>query len=158
MTVCVSTSSPGPWFNKKMSSYQYRKSHCGDNTVVRLSYLHNGFPIPVRRLYAPAHQAKALDSHQSQTKIFWSLHRQMTSLQPRASKQSKRTLRHLLLRGSQHRTARMLCPQVRIHRDYSRHPHHNHHLASRAPPCPRTPGWSTTSTQKTKEASPVKAP
>ena len=34
--------SPGPWFNIKMSSYQYRKSHCGDKTVVRLSYLHNG--------------------------------------------------------------------------------------------------------------------
>ena len=33
----------GPWFNSKMSSYQYRKSHCGDKTVVRSSYLHNGF-------------------------------------------------------------------------------------------------------------------
>ena len=33
---------PGPWFNMKMSSYQYRKSHCGDKTVVRSSYLHNG--------------------------------------------------------------------------------------------------------------------
>ena len=33
---------PGPWFNKKMSSYQYRKSHCGDKTILRLSYLHNG--------------------------------------------------------------------------------------------------------------------
>ena len=32
----------GPWFNIKMSSYQYRKSHCGEKTVVRLSYLHNG--------------------------------------------------------------------------------------------------------------------
>ena len=32
---------PGPWFNIKMSSYQYRKSHCGDKTVVRSSYLHN---------------------------------------------------------------------------------------------------------------------
>ena len=32
----------GPWFNIKMSSYQYRKSHCGDKTVVRSSYLHNG--------------------------------------------------------------------------------------------------------------------
>ena len=32
----------GTWFNKKMSSYQYRKSHCGDKTVVRSSYLHNG--------------------------------------------------------------------------------------------------------------------
>ena len=33
---------PGPWFNIKMSSYQYGKSHCGDKTVVRSSYLHNG--------------------------------------------------------------------------------------------------------------------
>ena len=28
--------------NIKMSSYQYRISHCGDKTVVRSSYLHNG--------------------------------------------------------------------------------------------------------------------
>ena len=41
---------PGPWFNIKMLSYQYRKSHCGDETVVRPSYLHNGiFFILVRR-------------------------------------------------------------------------------------------------------------
>ena len=33
---------PGPRFNIKMPSYQYRKSHCGDKTVVRSSYLHNG--------------------------------------------------------------------------------------------------------------------
>ena len=32
----------GAWFNIKMSSYQYRKSHCGDKAVVRSSYLHNG--------------------------------------------------------------------------------------------------------------------
>ena len=32
----------GPWFNIKMSPYKYRKSHCGDKTVVRSSYLHNG--------------------------------------------------------------------------------------------------------------------
>ena len=32
----------GPWFNIKMSSYQYRKSHCGDKTILRPSYLHNG--------------------------------------------------------------------------------------------------------------------
>ena len=36
------TQSSGGWFNIKMSSYQYRKSHCGDKTVVRSSYLHNG--------------------------------------------------------------------------------------------------------------------
>ena len=34
--------SPGPWFNIKISSYQYRKSHCGDKTIVRSSCLHNG--------------------------------------------------------------------------------------------------------------------
>ena len=33
---------PGPWFKIKMSSYQYRKSHCGDKMVIRSSYLHNG--------------------------------------------------------------------------------------------------------------------
>ena len=32
----------GPWLNIKMSSYRYRKSHCGDKTVIRSSYLHNG--------------------------------------------------------------------------------------------------------------------
>ena len=32
----------GPWFNIKVISYRYRKSHCGDKTVVRSSYLHNG--------------------------------------------------------------------------------------------------------------------
>ena len=33
---------PGPCFNINMLSHQYRKSHCGDKTVVRSSYLHNG--------------------------------------------------------------------------------------------------------------------
>ena len=32
----------GLWLNIKMSFYRYRKSHCGDKTVVRSSYLHNG--------------------------------------------------------------------------------------------------------------------
>ena len=32
---------PGPWLNTKMSSYQYRKSHCGDKTILWPSYLHN---------------------------------------------------------------------------------------------------------------------
>ena len=32
----------GPRFNIKISSYQYRKSHCGDKTIVRSSHLHNG--------------------------------------------------------------------------------------------------------------------
>ena len=32
----------GSWFNIKMISYQYRNSHCGDKTILRPSYLHNG--------------------------------------------------------------------------------------------------------------------
>ena len=40
--LCSSLCWPGPRFNIKMLSYQYRKSHCGDKTVVRSSYLHNG--------------------------------------------------------------------------------------------------------------------
>ena len=36
-------------FNIKMSSYQYRKSHCGDKTVIRSSYLHNGISYLVVR-------------------------------------------------------------------------------------------------------------
>ena len=33
---------PGPRFNIKMTSYQYRKFHCGDKTILRPSYLHIG--------------------------------------------------------------------------------------------------------------------
>ena len=33
---------PGPRFNIKLTSYQYRKYHCGDKTILRPSYLHNG--------------------------------------------------------------------------------------------------------------------
>ena len=39
----------GGWFNIKMASYQYRKSHCGEKTILRPSYLHNvGLSILVR--------------------------------------------------------------------------------------------------------------
>ena len=38
----VATPDTGLWFNIKVSSYQYRKSHCGDKTVIRSSYLHHG--------------------------------------------------------------------------------------------------------------------
>ena len=42
LKLCESVRTSRPRFNIKMSSYQYRKSHCGDKTVVRSSYLHNG--------------------------------------------------------------------------------------------------------------------
>ena len=38
----LDSTTSGARFNIKMWSYQYRKSHCGDKTVVRSSYLHNG--------------------------------------------------------------------------------------------------------------------
>ena len=41
----------GPWFNIKMPSYRYRKSHCGDKTVVRSSYLHNGISYTVKMTF-----------------------------------------------------------------------------------------------------------
>ena len=37
----LTPSTPGAWINIKMPSYQYRKSHCGDKTILRPSYLHN---------------------------------------------------------------------------------------------------------------------
>ena len=37
---------PGPWFHIKMSFYQYRKPHCGDKTILRPSYPHNGISYP----------------------------------------------------------------------------------------------------------------
>ena len=37
-----------PWFNIKMSSYQYRISRCGDKTILRPLISTMGFPILVR--------------------------------------------------------------------------------------------------------------
>ena len=42
---------PGPRFNIKMPSNQCRKSHCGDKTVVRSSYLHNGISYTGKTTY-----------------------------------------------------------------------------------------------------------
>ena len=45
--------SPGPGFSIKIPSYQYRKSHCGDKTILRPSYLHNGFSYTVTSIGNP---------------------------------------------------------------------------------------------------------
>ena len=44
----VRQSSPGGWINIKMPSYQYRKSHSGDKTILWPSYLHNGISYTVK--------------------------------------------------------------------------------------------------------------
>ena len=45
---------PGPWFNTKMTSYQYRKSYCGDKMILRPSYLHNGISY-TGKMYRKSH-------------------------------------------------------------------------------------------------------
>ena len=47
-SVQISALAAGGWINKKMPSYQYRKSHCGDKTILRPSYLHNGISYTVK--------------------------------------------------------------------------------------------------------------
>ena len=70
-------SAPEPWFNIKMSSYQYRKSHCGDKMVIRPSYLHNGISFtgkmaslywisPLIILHIQCHGCWWLDDSQNQ--------------------------------------------------------------------------------------------
>ena len=63
---------PGPWFNIKMPSNQYRKSHCGDKTVVRSSYLHNGisYTCKMTSLYWISPQDTYLLSYV----IWWRIH------------------------------------------------------------------------------------
>ena len=41
----------GLWFNIKMPSYQYRKSHYEDKTILRPSYLHSGISYTGKMTY-----------------------------------------------------------------------------------------------------------
>ena len=57
---------PRPWFNNiKMSSFQYRKSHCGDKTVVRSSYLHNGISYTGKMISLYWIGAQSINNHGS---------------------------------------------------------------------------------------------
>ena len=49
----LSSRKPGPRFNIKVTSYQYKKSHCGDKTILRPSYLHNliSYTDKIKSLY-----------------------------------------------------------------------------------------------------------
>ena len=42
---------PGGRINIKMSSYRYRKPHCGDKTILRPSYLHNGISYTDKMIF-----------------------------------------------------------------------------------------------------------
>ena len=79
---------PGPWFNIKMSSYQYWKSHCGDKTVIRSSYLHNGIPDTGKMTslywFGPQHFMISLRPHNSGLeipKVSWRIESQHTAME-----------------------------------------------------------------------------
>ena len=59
------TLTSGGWFNIKMSSYQHRKCHCGDKTILRPSYLHNGISDTGKMtpLYWIRAQANVISGH-----------------------------------------------------------------------------------------------
>ena len=59
---------PGP--DSKMPSYQYRKFLCGDKTVVRSSYLHNGISCTGKMAFFLLNQSPG------QEELRWLLHRQ----------------------------------------------------------------------------------
>ena len=65
------------WYSK-ISSYQYRKSHCGDKTILRPSYRHNGISYTgkislywIRALVAPNVCRKCLVIFQLKMGLQW---------------------------------------------------------------------------------------
>ena len=64
--ICVCMYTPGAPFNIKMTSYWYRKCYCGDQTIIRSSYLHNGISFTGK---ASHHYRK---SHCGDKTILWS--------------------------------------------------------------------------------------
>ena len=62
----------GGRFNKKMSSYQYRKSHCGDKTILRPSYLHNGISYTDKMTFLYWIRALALCGGEGGWGVHWS--------------------------------------------------------------------------------------
>ena len=84
----------GPWFNIKMSSYQYRKSHCGDKTILRSSYLHNG--IPYTGKMTSLYWNRALAKHSWRTRpIPWLLMLQLVSMMTSSNGNIFRVTGHL---------------------------------------------------------------
>ena len=55
---------PGGSFSIKKSSYPHRKSHCGDKTILRSSYLHNGISYTGKTMYSYWNRARYLSSTQ----------------------------------------------------------------------------------------------
>ena len=78
--VCIWLNWPGGRINVKMWSYQYRKSHWGDKTILRPFYLHNGISYTGKKTYLYWIRALATTKHnQAQTVYILGLvcHRQV---------------------------------------------------------------------------------
>ena len=52
-----------------MSSYQYRKSHCGDKTILRPSYLHNGISYTGQITFLYWIGARDIGNHHADSKV-----------------------------------------------------------------------------------------
>ena len=61
----------GGRINIKMSSYQYKKSHCGDKTILRPSYLHNGIYYTGKMTYLYWIRAQETTTAAGGTKFTW---------------------------------------------------------------------------------------
>ena len=70
------------WINIKMSSCQYRKSLCGDKTILRPSYLHNGISYTgktaslywIKALACIYLNPESYEWPQDMTRVLWYLH------------------------------------------------------------------------------------
>ena len=60
----------GPWFNIKMSSCQFRKSHCEDKTILRSYYLHNGISYTGKMISLYWISPQVLVSHEEGFQLF----------------------------------------------------------------------------------------
>ena len=70
--------SQGGWFNIKMPSYEYRKSHCGDKTILRPSYLHNGISCTGKTTSLYWIRAQISQQYMKQRARIWLLHDTIT--------------------------------------------------------------------------------
>ena len=68
----------GSWFNIKMTSYQYRKSHSGDETILRPSYLHNGISYTGKMTSLYWIRAQAIKNLRNAKHIKLLLHRRVS--------------------------------------------------------------------------------
>ena len=64
----------GGWFNIKMPSYQYRKSHCDEKTVARSSFLHNGISYTDKVTFYNESGHKCCSQENVSFHFWWWLH------------------------------------------------------------------------------------